>query len=65
MQLEPHYSAAARRLQQLDLPVKLGKLDIPSNMDIAQRFPMTDFPLLKMFRMGKEYNYTGPRHEDG
>ena len=38
---------------------------VPSNIDLANRFPMTKFPLLKIFRHGQEFNYTGPKDEDG
>ena len=32
---------------------------------MAERFGVEGYPLLLMFRHGRHYNYTGPRHEEG
>jgi len=34
-------------------------------MEVAKRFGIGGYPLLLMFRYGKQYNYTGPREQEG
>lgn len=34
-------------------------------MEVAKRFGIGGYPLLLMFRYGKQYNYTGPREREG
>ena len=63
--LEPHYAAAARALRTNDPPIPLGKVKVPDQMELAKRFGIGGYPLLLMFRYGEQYNYTGPREQEG
>ena len=63
--LEPVLAAAARRLRKQAPPIPMGKVKVPDELDVAQRFGLSDYPLMKVFRKGKVYNYTGPSNEEG
>ena len=63
--LEPHFAAAARTLRTNDPPILFGKVKVPDQIDVAKRFGIGGYPLLLIFRYGKQYNYTGPRDEEG
>ena len=38
---------------------------MPDQLEVAKRFGVGGYPLLIVFRYGKQYNYTGAREEDG
>lgn len=57
--------AAARILRTNDPPILFGKVKVPDQIDVAKRFGIGGYPLLLIFRYGKQYNYTGPRDEEG
>ena len=40
-------------------------MKVPDQIDVAKRFGIGGYPLLLIFRYGKQYNYTGPRDEEG
>ncbi len=58
----PH---TTHRLRYSDPPVLLGQVQIPDQMEVAKRYGVEGYPLLIVFRYGREYNYTGPREEEG
>lgn len=64
-QLEPHFVNAARKLLKNNPPIQLASVDVPKNIEVAKRYGIGNYPLLLIFRHGKEYNYTGPREEEG
>lgn len=43
----------------------LGKVQVPDQIEVAKRYGIENYPLLLMFRYGKQYNYTGPRDDEG
>ncbi len=43
----------------------LGRVQVPDQLEVAKRYGVEGYPLLLIFRYGKQYNYTGPRDEDG
>ena len=53
------------RLRALDPPILLGRVGVPDQLEVAKRFGVGGYPLLIVFRHGKQYNYTGVRDEDG
>ena len=59
--LEPIFADAARQLLMETPPIRLGRVQIPDQMKVAERFPLQGYPLLIMFRYGAQYNYTGPK----
>lgn len=63
--LAPEYEKAAQKLKNDDPPVMLAKVDATEEADLAQRFGVTGYPTLKMFRKGKLFDYDGPREEYG
>lgn len=63
--LEPHFTAAARQLLRNKPPIRLGRVQIPDQIEVAKRFPLEGYPLLIMFRYGTPYNYTGPKLTEG
>ncbi|KAH9421950.1 Protein disulfide-isomerase A4 [Dermatophagoides pteronyssinus] len=63
--LKPEYERAARRLQELEKPIKLAKVDATAEQELAQRFEVKGYPTLFIFRNGKKLTYKGPRDENG
>ena len=59
--LEPIFADAARQLAREAPPIRLGRVQIPDQMKVAERFPLQGYPLLIIFRHGAHYNYTGPK----
>jgi protein disulfide isomerase len=59
--LEPIFAEAARQLLAEAPPIRLGRVQIPDQMKVAERFPLEGYPLLIIFRHGTQYNYTGPK----
>ena len=53
------------RLRALDPPILLGRVGVPDQLEVAKRFGVGGYPLLIVFRHGKQYNYTGARDEEG
>ena len=63
--LAPEYEEAATALATSDPPIKLAKVDATEEKELGDRFGVTGYPTLKMFRKGKEYDYSGPREAGG
>lgn len=64
--LAPHYEAAATTLKKNDPPVVLAKVDCTTEQDLCQKYGVTGYPTLKIFRNGEfSKEYEGPRETDG
>ena len=61
--LAPDYSKAAKDLKEHGIP--LAKVDATEETDVAQKYGVTGYPTLKVMRLGKDYDYTGPRERYG
>lgn len=64
-QLAPEYERAAKQLLTLPKPIKLAKIDATVEKGLAEKFSVSGYPTLLLFRRGKQYKYTGPREEAG
>jgi protein disulfide-isomerase A4 len=64
-QLAPEYERAAKQLLTLPKPIKLAKIDATAEKELAEKFSVSGYPTLLLFRRGKQYKYTGPREEAG
>ncbi|XP_042164614.1 protein disulfide-isomerase A4 isoform X3 [Oncorhynchus tshawytscha] len=64
-QLAPEYEKAAKALSQRSPPISLAKVDATQENDIANRFGVSGYPTLKIFRKGKAFDYNGPREKIG
>lgn len=64
-QLAPEYEKAAKDLSQRSPPIPLAKVDATQENDIANRFGVSGYPTLKIFRKGKAFDYNGPREKSG
>jgi len=63
--LAPEYGQAATILKKNDPPVLLGKVDATVDSELGQRFSVTGYPTLKIFRRGVVSDYKGPRDSAG
>ena len=64
--LAPEYEKAATKLKSNDPPVALGKVDCTSDKATCDKFGVSGFPTLKIFRNGElSSDYEGPREADG
>ncbi|KAM6201817.1 protein disulfide-isomerase A4 [Rhynchocyon petersi] len=63
--LAPEYEKAAKELSQRSPPIPLAKVDATAETDLAQRFSVSGYPTLKIFRRGKPFDYNGPREKYG
>ena len=57
--LAPLYEKAAKQLKKQDPPILLAKVDATKESDLANRFDVTGYPTLKLFRNGRASDYKG------
>jgi len=64
--LAPEYEKAADKLNDEDPPIRIAKVDCPANSDLCQKYGVSGYPTIKMFKGGEESGkYEGPRSSDG
>jgi protein disulfide isomerase family A protein 3 len=64
--LAPEYEKAATKLRDNDPPVSIAKVDCTAEKATCDRFGVSGFPTLKIFRKGElSGDYDGPREADG
>jgi protein disulfide isomerase family A protein 3 len=64
--LAPEYEQAATELKAATPPVPLAKVDCTANSDTCQKFGVSGYPTLKIFRGGEmSSDYGGPRQAAG
>ncbi|XP_068178286.1 protein disulfide-isomerase A2 [Antennarius striatus] len=66
-QLEPAYAEAAGRLKAGEPVIRLAKVDATEEMELAEEFSITGFPMLKLFINGERkqpIDFTGRRSSD-
>lgn len=62
--LAPDYARAAKELNtKHDIP--LAKVDATEETSLSKQFGVDGYPTLKVFRYGKDYEYSGPRDRKG
>jgi len=52
--LAPEWEKAADRLADEDPPIKIAKVDCPANSDLCQKYGVSGYPTIKMFKGGEE-----------
>jgi len=64
--MAPEFDKAATKLKTNDPPVALVKVDCDSEKDLCQKYSVSGYPTLKIFRKGQlSGDYDGPREADG
>ena len=59
--LEPEYIAAAKKLQETGIPIRLAEVESTTNQNLIQKFNIDGFPNLKLFILGTPTEYNGGR----
>ncbi|XP_033330377.1 protein disulfide isomerase [Megalopta genalis] len=62
--LAPEYAKAAKKLQEINSPVKLAKIDATVETELAEKHNVNGYPTLKFVRRGLFIQYTGTRNAD-
>ncbi|XP_078092578.1 protein disulfide-isomerase A4 [Mustelus asterias] len=63
--LAPQYEEAAQELGKRSVPILLAKVDATTETKLANKYQVTGYPTLKIFRKGKPFEYNGPRDTAG
>lgn len=63
--LAPEWAAAAAKTKKLSPPALLAKVDADAHKELGERYDVTGFPTIKIFRDGKAEDYDGPRETKG
>jgi len=63
--LEPEWSAAAKKVSRLNPKVLLAKVDADAHKDLAEKYGVSGYPTIKIFKSGKAEEYEGPREAKG
>ena len=59
--MAPEFKGAAADLRRMGVSVRLAKVDATEEVELAQRYGISGYPTLKLFRGEREQNYTGGR----
>ena len=63
--LAPEWAAAASKTRKLDPPVVLAKADADQHRSLAEKYDVSGFPTIKIFKGGRMVDYDGPRERKG
>ncbi|TGZ37523.1 Protein disulfide-isomerase [Temnothorax longispinosus] len=62
--LAPEYAKAAKKLEEANSPIKLGKIDATIETELTEKHLVRGYPTLKFYRKGAQVDYTGGRQAD-
>ncbi len=52
-------------MKENEPPVPFAKVDATQEGELAQRYDVSGYPTMKIFRKGQAHDYKGPRVENG
>ena len=55
------YVKAAKALEEIDSSIKLAKIDVTEEEELATKYDVNIYPYLKFFKSGNPIDYAGPR----
>lgn len=59
--MAPEYAKAAKKLEEANSPIKLGKIDATIETELTEKHLVRGYPTLKFYRKGSQIEYTGGR----
>lgn len=60
--MAPEYAKAAKKLEEANSPIKLGKIDATVETELTEKHLVRGYPTLKFYRKGVQIEYTGGRN---
>ena len=63
--LEPEWAAASKKTRKLNPPTILAKVDADQHKDLAEKYGVSGYPTIKVFKGGRDTEYEGPRDAKG
>ncbi|RNA32570.1 disulfide-isomerase A4 isoform X1 [Brachionus plicatilis] len=61
VRLAPNYEKAAKILSEIENPIPLAKVDATIEIELSEKYQISGYPTMLVFRKGRHYDYKGGR----